>query len=78
MSNSQDFLPKSGSKKTKKKFLGHASETRVFSFCMPHNTQKLSNTEKLSCGTVLHAYQFFLWEFNMGKMDEMWSVMINK
>ena len=41
-------------------------------------TRKQLNKRKRVCDTVLAKNPFFLWEFNMGKMDEKQSLMINQ
>ena len=64
-------------KDQKKNFEAHFGKKGFFLYATQY-TKKLANTGKLCCDTVLHEYQFFLWEFNIGKMDEKWSVMIHQ
>ena len=78
MSNSLEFIQKSGSNKNKKNFEAHFCHKYFLVLQVIQYMRKFSNSRERSCDTVLHAYQFFLWEFNMEKMYEKWSVMINQ
>ena len=58
------------SKTTKKKMLRHTSAIIFLVLYTTQYTEKLWNTRKRVCDTVLEKNPFFLLEFNMEKMDE--------
>ena len=47
-------------------------------FFTSYYTRKQLNKRKRVCDIVLGKNPFFLWEFNMGKMNAKQSVMINQ
>ena len=51
-------------------FGAHLSDTFFLNLYTLYYTRKQLNKRKRVCDTVLGNNPFFLWEFNMGKMDE--------
>ena len=51
-------------------FGAHLPDTFFLNLYTLYYTRKQLNERKRVCDTVLGKNTFFLWEFNMGKMDE--------